>query len=344
MAQLSETISPLTGPLRTTVICFFVFQLIGLLFAMLALVAGIFSTSSRHASWWRLMVSWAVFAFSYTLLLFEGHAFEGIPARSICILQSSLTYAAPPLSVSRTICVDNVDDNRQFRGLRFGPRAGCPPTRDEKDTGEKGEAPPAYTLWGNSSIAPYVIFITVIIISLGFALAAPDVNLTVVAYCSLDNHVPGRITAGLVVIIIVAVLSFNVSFYIAFRRESSFCYKGFYRSALIRISSFSLFSLFAIIIGLFFFLLAFIGKHNSVKGLMDLNVILSLMPVAGTVTFGSHKDLLNALIFWKRKEPLNANVQDVSMDDLRPHISVGRNTEENLPPTPQELDSDAEYN
>ncbi|KAJ3847344.1 hypothetical protein EV368DRAFT_69183 [Lentinula lateritia] len=148
--------------------------------------------SSRHASWWRLMFSWAVFAFSYTLLLFEGHAFEGIPARSICILQSSLTYTAPPLSVSQTICVDNVDDNRQFRGLRFEPRAGCPPKRDEKDTGEKGEAPPAHPLWGNSSIAPYVIFITVIIISLGFALAAPDVKFTVVAYCSLENHVPGH--------------------------------------------------------------------------------------------------------------------------------------------------------
>ncbi|KAJ3925274.1 MAG: hypothetical protein NXY57DRAFT_1044243 [Lentinula lateritia] len=169
-----------------------------------------------------------------------------------------------------------------------------------------------WVMYELSSIAPYVIFITVIIISLGFALAAPDVKITVVAYCSLDNHVPGRITAGLVVIIIVAVLCFNVSFYIAFRREPSFGYKGFYRSALIRISSFSLFSLFAIIIGLLFFLLAFIGKHNSVKGLMDLNVILSLMPVAGTVTFGTHK----------RKEPLNANVQDVSIDDLRPHISV----------------------
>ncbi|KAJ3924614.1 MAG: hypothetical protein NXY57DRAFT_1044788, partial [Lentinula lateritia] len=168
MAQLSETISPLTGPLRAAVICFFVFQLMGLVFAILALVAGTFSTSSRRASWWSFIISWAVFAFSYTLLLFEGHAFEGTPSRSICMLQSSLTYGAPPFS------------------------AAC-----------------ALNLVLESLIAPYVIFITVILISLGVALTDPDVKFTVVAYCSLENHVPGRITAGLVVILIIAVLFFN---------------------------------------------------------------------------------------------------------------------------------------
>ncbi|KAH7868491.1 uncharacterized protein C8R40DRAFT_1074776 [Lentinula edodes] len=302
MAQLSETISPLTGPLRAAVICFFVFQLMGLVFAILALVAGVFSTSSRRASWWNFILSWAVFAFSYTLLLFEGHAFEGTPSRSICMLQSSLTYGAPPFS------------------------SAC-----------------ALNLVLESLIAPYVIFITVILISLGVALTDPDVKFTVVAYCSLENHVPGRITAGLVVILIIAVLFFNANFYIAFRRHPSFCYQGFYRSALLRISGFSLFSLFAIIIGLFFFLLAFIGKHNSVKGLMELNVILSLMPVAGTMIFGSHKDLLEALMFWKRKELLNANVQDIPMVDMTPHISVCKNTEKPLPPIPQELDLDSEF-
>lgn len=72
-------------------------QLLGLIGSIFVLVTALFSSVPRQATWYNFFISWTVFCASYLLLFFDGHAYDGDPELSLCIAQSSLTYAASPL-------------------------------------------------------------------------------------------------------------------------------------------------------------------------------------------------------------------------------------------------------
>ncbi|KAJ3811953.1 hypothetical protein F5876DRAFT_64354 [Lentinula aff. lateritia] len=44
----------------------------------------------------------------------------------------------------------------------------------------------------------------------------------------------------------------------------------------------------------------FIDANNPEEGLVQLDFILAILPVAAIVIFGTHKDLLNIYLFWRK--------------------------------------------
>ncbi|KAJ4500605.1 hypothetical protein C8R41DRAFT_810172 [Lentinula lateritia] len=62
-------------------------------------------------------------------------------------------------------------------------------------------------------------------------------------------------------------------------------------------SAFTISSLVGAIASLLHFFLKFIDANNSEEGLVQLDIILAILPVAAIVIFGTHKDLLNVYLF-----------------------------------------------
>ncbi|KAJ3932838.1 MAG: hypothetical protein NXY57DRAFT_1060900 [Lentinula lateritia] len=277
-------------------------QLLGLIGSIFVLVTALFSSVPRQATWYNFFISWTVFCASYLLLFFDGHAYDGDPELSLCIAQSSLTYAASPFSAACSLAMViqlyiNIQTSLTGRSVR-------------------GKQYWRIVLM----ITPYVIFTALIIESLSLSLSTPNAKFSAVSYCSLENHIPGRITAALVVILTVPMLVLNLLIYLSFRKHWTFLQKGNYTSMFVRVSAFTLFGLASVIVGLLFFLIAFIGARSSNKGLVELDIVLSMMPVAAVVVFGSHKDLLDVCLFWRKHDG--------------PQIS-GAKAEKSLPPVPR---------
>ncbi|KAH7868343.1 uncharacterized protein C8R40DRAFT_1074938 [Lentinula edodes] len=47
----------------------------------------------------------------------------------------------------------------------------------------------------------------------------------------------------------------------------------------------------------------FIDANNSEEGLVQLDIILAILPVVAIIIFGTHKDLLNVYLFWRKDGP-----------------------------------------
>ncbi|KAJ3793052.1 hypothetical protein GGU11DRAFT_801205 [Lentinula aff. detonsa] len=266
-------------------------QFLGLIGSVLSLVTALFSSVPRQATWYNFFISWIVFCISYLLLFFAGHAYGGEPELYLCIAQSSLTYAASPFAASCCLAlviqlylnIQATLNGKFIRGKRYMRIVLL--------------------------ITPYIIFISVMIESLAMSFAT-NVKFSSVSYCSLENHLPGRITAALVIILIVPMLVLNLLIYLSFRKHRSFLQEGNYTSMFVRVSAFTLCGLISVIVGLFFFLRAFIGGGDSNQGLVELDIILAMAPVSAVVIFGTHKDLLNVWLFWRNQTPIAKKVEN----------------------------------
>jgi lipopolysaccharide export LptBFGC system permease protein LptF len=72
-------------------------QFIALLASVMTLIAAYFSRVKRQATWYNFMISIAVYTTSFLLLFFAGQMNNPKPPYMLCLVQSSLTYAATPL-------------------------------------------------------------------------------------------------------------------------------------------------------------------------------------------------------------------------------------------------------
>jgi hypothetical protein len=79
---------------------FISFQSFGLFGSILALLTARFSSVKRQATWYNFFISWGIFCLSFLLLPLSGNLHGPEPGFALCIAQSSLTYATPPLYVS----------------------------------------------------------------------------------------------------------------------------------------------------------------------------------------------------------------------------------------------------
>ncbi|KAJ3842466.1 hypothetical protein F5878DRAFT_391506 [Lentinula raphanica] len=134
-------------------------------------------------------------------------------------------------------------------------------------------------------ISPYVIYVVVIIESLSLSYATPESRFFALASCSLEDYVPDRIAAAIVIILVAPILGLNVVVYLIFRKNWVLLRKGNYTS----------------IVGALFFLLAFIDPGSANKSLVALDIIYATIPVAGVCIFGTHKDLLHVCLFWRNR-------------------------------------------
>ncbi|KAJ3992421.1 hypothetical protein F5050DRAFT_925342 [Lentinula boryana] len=275
-------------------------QLLGLIGSVISLVTALFSSVPRQPTWYNFFISWIVFCISYLLLFFAGHAYGGEPEFYLCIAQSSLTYAASPFASCSLALVIQLYLNIQatlngkfIRGKRY--------------------------MHMMLLITPYIIFISLMIESLAVTFTT-NVEFSSISYCSLENHVPGRITAALVIILIVPMLVLNLLIYLSFRKHRSFLQEGNYTSMFVRVSAFTICGLISVIVGLLFFLKAFIGGDNSNQGLVELDLILAMVPVSAVTIFGTHKDLLNVWLFWRNQTPIAKKVEKPVLPLCNVHI------------------------
>ena len=78
-------------------ILFTSFMLIAFIISIFSLVSSRLSPVPRLATWYSFMLSWAIMSTSYLLLFFAGYLNNPQPPVGLCIIQSSLTFACPPL-------------------------------------------------------------------------------------------------------------------------------------------------------------------------------------------------------------------------------------------------------
>ncbi|THU83332.1 hypothetical protein K435DRAFT_844084 [Dendrothele bispora CBS 962.96] len=262
---------------------FLALQVIGLIGSVAVLFTALFSSVSRQATWYNFFISWTVFCISYLLLFFAGQGHSREPPFALCLTQSSMTYAAPPFAASATLGM--------VIQLYFNIHTALSGTRIKRER-----------VWNAIILVlPYVIFLGVLLESLILGLALQEAHFSTISYCSLETVVPGRLTAALVVFFLVPVLVLNVIIYRKLRKHSSaLCTTRAFRSMFVRVTLFSLFGLISVVAGLLFFFIVFI--QDSDDGLADLDIVLACIPNAAVFVFGTHKDLLQVWMFWKKKK------------------------------------------
>ncbi|KAJ3873518.1 hypothetical protein F5051DRAFT_419054 [Lentinula edodes] len=265
---------------------FVALQLSGLVGSIITLVAASFSSVPRQATWYNFLISWIVYCASYLLLFFAGHAYDEDPGISLCIAQSTFTRSAPSFVAACSLALV-IQLYLNTQGMLAG------------------KAVRRMHYWRIMLITtPYMIFVVLIIESLSLTLTRPEATFTSISYCSeSDFHLPSSINAALVITFVVASLILNLLLCLSFRKHWLFLRGSIYRSLFIRMSAFTISSLVGAIAGLLYFYLKFIDANNSEEGLVQLDIILAILPVVAIIIFGTHKDLLNVYLFWRKDGP-----------------------------------------
>ncbi|KAK7436435.1 hypothetical protein VKT23_019147 [Stygiomarasmius scandens] len=262
---------------------FLALQLLGLIGSVVVLLTAAFSSVARQKTWYNFFISWTAFCISYLLLFFAGQGHSREPPFALCLTQSSLTYAAPPYAAAATLGL--------VMQLYFNIYSGLTGTR------VKGER-----FWNVLLLVmPYVVFFGVLLESLIVGLVLEEAHFSTISYCSLETVIPGRLTAALVVFFLIPVLVLNVIIYRRLRKHSSALRTTrAFRSMFIRVTLFSVFGLISVVAGLLFFFIVFI--QDSDNGLADLDIVLACIPNAAVLIFGTHEDLLQVWMFWKKNK------------------------------------------
>ncbi|KAJ4495381.1 hypothetical protein C8R41DRAFT_292030 [Lentinula lateritia] len=120
-------------------------------------------------------------------------------------------------------------------------------------------------------------------------------------YCNSGLAIPGRISAGVVAVVLVPVVVIEILIIASLRKFwSVFKSPGTSPSIntlsmIIRVLLFSIFGILALGLSLFFF---FTIHHGAA-----LNIVIAFIPVMAVFTFTSQKDLLEVWMFrkWRKK-------------------------------------------
>ncbi|KAJ3729460.1 hypothetical protein C8R42DRAFT_165354 [Lentinula raphanica] len=298
MAQASESVQILSLNDNRSVpaTLFVVFQLSGFVGTLLTLFIAYFSPVVRQATWYNFIAFWTLYCLWFLLLFFAGTYRDSKPSLSLCMCQSALIHCASPAASAGTFALVlqlyfSVHSAVSRKVIRF------------------------QRVWLCLAFAlPYAVTITLVVAFL-IMNRAPGTIFIVTQYCSVNQLVPGRLAAGLAVAFIVPTLFLNVMIYVRLRKHWSEFRASRLRNAtsmIIRATAFVVCGLFAFFIGIIFFTIVF-GKlpgesaQDEVARLNKeyeaLNVILGLFPVFVVIIFGTQKDILERLIFWKAQHP-----------------------------------------
>jgi len=307
------------------IVLFLVFQVIGLVGGIIIiLTARFYSPIKRHATWYNFMLSWVISSISYNLLLFSGQIDlsgddKGVPF-GLCVFQSSVIYAAPPLSAAAMLgMVAQIWFSVHLTLFKKPPKA-------------------QELLTKILLVLPYVLFLAVSGEALAFGLARPDsVRVTGSGmYCNSGLAVPGRISAAIVSIVLFPAVVIEIFLIIAlrkhwdvFRSPGSNSNRINMLHTIIRVFLFSIFGIFALGLSVFFF---FTIHHGAA-----LNIVIAIIPVVAVFVFGSQKDLVEAWMFWKwdwvkKRRTSHSRVVSESNSILGSPVSMY--DEKDLPPLP----------
>lgn len=143
-------------------------------------------------------------------------------------------------------------------------------------------------------IVPYAIFVPLLIAFLVVALQNPRIVQIAESgmYCIFSDRTPGRVSALMAGLILLPTVAVEVQTCGALRKKwALFKHQKDSLSMIIRVLLFTCFGILAVILGAFFFF--------EVESGAPLNIVLSLLPVAFVLVFGTHSGLLRVWMFWK---------------------------------------------
>ncbi|KAJ4466006.1 hypothetical protein J3R30DRAFT_3720873 [Lentinula aciculospora] len=269
------------------IILFLVLQLIGLIGSIVTVFIARFSCVRRHLAWYNFLASWIISSLSYSLLLFAGQIDlsgdkkSGVPF-GLCVFQSSVVYAAPPLTAATMLGM--------VAQIWFGAHSML---FNKPMVAQK-------LLTQIVLILPYILFIGISAEALAFGLTHPDsVRVTGSGmYCNSGLTIPGRISAGVVAVVLLPVVIIEIfivtslrKYWSIFKNPDTSQSRINMLSMMIRVLLFSVFGILALGLSVFFF---FTIHHGAA-----LNIVIAFIPVMAVFTFASQKDLLDVWMFWK---------------------------------------------
>ncbi|KIK61433.1 hypothetical protein GYMLUDRAFT_582984 [Collybiopsis luxurians FD-317 M1] len=263
-------------------ILFTVFQLAGLGGLIIIFITA-WATSvvqKRHLCWSSFILSWIISSLSYSLL--AGTSLDWQPGYSLCLAQAVLIYTVPTLTActSLALVIQVLLTVRSFTTPPMSPLSARPSSD---------------RLWTFMLLfVPYLLGAAMFTLSLVIGLKDHD---TVTRppggfYCNMKDTLPGKISAIVVAAIMIICVFLGGTISIILRRHWR-VFTNQSRTPLataMRVLCFSAFSVVAIVLGIIFF---FTPRSSHGPG---LEIVLSLMPVAAVLVFGTQKDLIEP---WK---------------------------------------------
>ncbi|KAJ7931580.1 hypothetical protein B0H13DRAFT_1958907 [Mycena leptocephala] len=261
------------------------FSFLGVFSLTLVVATAHFSpTVHRSPLWFRHMIAWIVYSVSFLLLI--GRQSGPPPPFGLCLVQASLVYASPTLPTLSALAFA-VD-------LYIGLSAAVH---------RKRKIRPALSRF--LLVFPQLVFVGVV---LEVILVTEDPAVVVRdsshLYCHITASTPSIVSACIV--IGTGLVIFPLEFWIAIvlcRNWVAFRHSPESRSdPTVSLTMFIRVALFTVIsmtgVGLSSFSL---GSPNSNP---YWSLVLPIVPTIAAITFGSQKDIMKALVFWREPEPV----------------------------------------
>jgi len=264
---------------------FISFQLFGLFGTILMLVTALCPRSKpRQSTWYSFTISWIISTVSYTLLFWGGALTGPEPPYTLCLIQGILVYSAPPMTAATTLALV-IQIWILVRSVVAAPSS------------KVGRVNPMFL--AALLVFPYVLYVSILVgtFVVGWQNQRTVRRVGTGMYCNFSDVIIGRATTFIMIVIMVPAVVFEVLVcralhkqWILLKRQSDAL------SAVLRVASFTFMGLLGIALSILFF---FMIHHGS-----DLNIVISIMPIAVVLIFGTQGDLLRVWMFWKKPPQL----------------------------------------
>ncbi|KAJ7669484.1 hypothetical protein DFH06DRAFT_1181310 [Mycena polygramma] len=280
---------------------FLTLQMLGLIGSVaLVLTTTLSSRASRNATWQNFFTSWIISTVSYSLLMWSGQLYIPEPSFGICLAQAGLIYGIPSLTAATTF------------GLIAQIWFSVQTLLAHKVKHER-----LFTI--GLLILPYAILFSMVVASWVIGIRNPNVVEIIGSgmYCHLGpSGTLGRVSAAVVVLLLLPTLALEISICIALRRNwGTFKRMKHSLSIIIRVMIFTMFGILAIALSAIF---VFSENHGAA-----LNIVFATMPVTAVVVFSTQRDIIGVWMFWKPKpkgetisSPLSPNYTSSSASDV----------------------------
>ncbi|KAF9445476.1 hypothetical protein P691DRAFT_777551 [Macrolepiota fuliginosa MF-IS2] len=273
------------------VVLFDVTVLLAIILFLCTLLPAVFSKSvQRSIGWYSLMTAWLTYSLSYGLLI--GRQEEPIePPLGLCLFQTLLVYAVPPLVAVGTLCY-----YIEFYLIVSSLRSNNPRR-------------PSFSRTFCLAIAPWLVFLMIILEVLLLVFPGKRLHLVDRAannfYCHLENDIPNQVTAAVIIAAMVILIPLEVWTGISMYRNWE-VFKRLSRTdrqIFITVYLRLILCTIAAVIAFAFSMLAFVFPAPDATSLA-----YPTLPIFIAFAFGTQRDLLQAWLFWRPSQPYGSIV------------------------------------
>ncbi|KAL9714062.1 hypothetical protein Ac2012v2_002369 [Leucoagaricus gongylophorus] len=275
---------------HSLVVLFDVLVLVGTVLSLCTFLPAILSKNIyRSIGWYSLMTAWLVYSLSYALLIGKQEGPD--PPFGLCVFQSLLVYAAPPLVATGLTCY-YIEFYLIVHRLRRGNPSPYSPRR---------------TFW--LVVTPWLVFLSVILEVL--LLIFPEKRLSLVGravndfYCHLEDGIPNLVSASIILANAVILLPLEVwtgyvmhRYWDVFRRLTR-TDRQIFLTVYLRL----FFCTVVAVVAFVFSTVDFVFPATD-----ETSLVYPMLPIFIAFAFGTQKDLMRAWLFWRPHRPYGSIV------------------------------------